>query len=204
MKVILVLLCPVVTTRLTRCVLQAALPVVGIQYNVPLLSQPQCRVCIDMPYSDGPTPTDIENCKSQGSFIAFAAKDNSNPNRLSLVAGLFSADMNQTSSHSTAAGPFNGAYWYFFPGNSVGFAGAQDIALNSADTVGTMCETRPSWHLAGNGVGNGGWRAGCATGLNDNSWRKVIYSCDVQVRHCLHVFAGVFAGVCAMCTCVST
>jgi hypothetical protein len=154
------------------------LPVQGIRYNAPLLSQ--CSVCVDVPYSHPTTSTEIESCKSQGNFIAVAARQG-DASTLSVVAGTYSSELTQTSSSSTAAGPQNGAYWYYIPGQSFGFAGTSQILLNSADTMAIYedCQDRLSWHLDG----AGGWNAGCNTYLNsDTIWRKLIYSCNVNVR----------------------
>ncbi len=149
----------------------------GIQLNVPPLGQ--CSVCQDEPYSYATLSADIERCKSMGNFIAVAAR-NSGESTLHMVAGLYSSELTQTSSTSTAAGPKNGAYWYYFPGKSFGFASLPAVDLNTADTTASAssgCEYRLSWHLENY---YGGYRAGCTLNLNtDTTWRKIIYSCNV-------------------------
>ncbi len=162
--------------------MQVSVPVQGILTNVPTLDPSQCQVCQDMPYTYATKSEDIEKCKAQGGFITIAAKKLGNKN-LALVAGLYSSDLQVTSSIFSATGPTNGAFWYYVPGKSIGFSNSSGIYLESADKGGgenSTCDLRLSWHLD---MGVGGWRAGCETGLNDDAtWRKIIYSCDAQVR----------------------
>jgi hypothetical protein len=144
--------------------------------NVRVLSQ--CQVCQDVPYTYSTKSEDIANCKAQGSFIAMAAKRQQD-RRLTVVAGLYSVDLRETSSISNATGPINGAFWYYVPGKSIGFASSAGITLNPADTNNTGCDKRLSWHLD---LGVGGWRAGCQTVIIESEeWRKIMYSCNAIV-----------------------
>jgi hypothetical protein len=160
---------------------QVAFPFQGVQLNYPLLDD-VCQVCQDVPYSHITSVADIENCKSRGNVFAAAAKASASPDRLALVAMLLSSDLITTSSSSSASGPFNGAFWYYYPGRSFGFASERSIDLRYVDILTSSCEYRLSWHLDGS---NTGWRAGCATDIRDSLWRKVLYACGFapgQVR----------------------
>jgi hypothetical protein len=160
---------------------QVVFPFQGVQLNHHLLDD-VCQVCQDVPYSHVTTVADIENCKSRGNVFAAAAKSSASPDRLALVAMLLSSDLVTTSSTSSASGPFNGAFWYYFPGKSFGFASVRSINIYYVDESTSSCEYRLSWHLDGS---SSGWRAGCATEIRDSSWRKVMYACGFapgQVR----------------------
>ncbi len=153
---------------------QVALPIQGVELNIPLLDD-VCQVCQDVPYSHVTTVADIENCKSRGNVFAAAAKSSASPDRLALVAMLLSSDLITTSSTSSASGPFNGAFWYYFPGRGFGFASVRSISLNYyTDDSSSSCEYRLSWFLY---ASEGGYRAGCATNIYGSSWRKVMYAC---------------------------
>jgi hypothetical protein len=160
---------------------QVPIPVKGILNNVPALSQ--CQVCQDVPYDYTTKSEDIRNCKAKGNFIAIAAKQQQE-DVLAVVAGLYSSDLQETSSLSKATGPINGAFWYYVPGLSFGFAASAQINLHIADKNDTECGKRLSWHLD---IGVGGWRAGCQTDLtSDEGWRKIIYACNAQVSDSWH------------------
>jgi hypothetical protein len=153
------------------------MPVQGVQRNVPPFLLDQCRICHDQPYSFATTSTDIERCKSMGNFIAVAASNTAVGDTLHVVAGLFSSDLQQTSDIYRGAGPKNGAYWHYVPDRGFGFSGDEQIYLNYADIEDYNCNNRLSWHLDRQGWG--GWRAGCNTLVEDATWRKLIYACDV-------------------------
>ncbi len=152
---------------------QVAFPFQGVELNYPLLDD-VCQVCQDVPYSHVTKVADIENCKSRGIVFAAAAKSSASPDRLALVAMLLSSDLITTSSVSSASGPFNGAFWYYYPGYGFGFASERSIGLGMSDTASSSCEYRLSW--TADGI-HGGWRAGCTTSIHDSSWRKVMYAC---------------------------
>ena len=97
----------------------------------------------------------------------------------SLIAAIKATDLvPSTSSSSTAYGPHNGAYWYFYSGYSIGFAAASNINLFKADYADpdySDCATRLSWHLND----QGGWRSGCTINLWENDYfRKYVYVCQ--------------------------
>jgi hypothetical protein len=120
-------------------------------------------------------PVHVEYCKTFGNFIVFAAKSTSS-STLSLAAGLYTSDLNTTSSNTVGAGPVNGAYWHYNPSKAVGFSSTADVNLNPSDTVTTNCESRVSWEF--------GWyvggRVGCSTGVTETNWKKMIYICNVS------------------------
>jgi hypothetical protein len=159
---------------------QVPIPVTGILNNVPALTQ--CQVCQDVPYSYATKSEDILNCKAKGNFIAIAARKQGE-DVLAVVAGLYSSDLQETSSLTNATGPINGAFWYFLRGIGFGFADTAEIGLDKAEARNNLmaCDKSVSWHLD---IGVGGWRAGCQTQtvlLSDEGWRKTIYSCNAQV-----------------------
>ena len=89
----------------------------------------------------------------------------------------------ETASNATLLN--NGTYFYNAPNASIGFSPNGTISQNSADIVDSplsgSCTSsnsgaqRLSWHRS-NGNITGGWRYGCATGLNaDNSAVRAVY-----------------------------
>ncbi len=165
-----------------RHVLQATTlsspPVQGIKTDLSPDLLSQCAVCHDISYGYSTLPAHVDYCKTFGNFIVFAAKYYST-STLSLVAGLYTRDLNITSSDTVGAGPVNGAYWHYVPSKAIGFSGTADILLSPlSDTVTTNCASRLSWQFGG----YVGGRVGCSsTNLKDTSWRKMIYVCNVMV-----------------------
>lgn len=127
------------------------------------------------PYSRYTTSSDIRSCGSS-TWTCFGALPYYNAPHFTLFACSRTAVITQQPLGSTSTAIFeNGAYWYNIPPESIGFADSSVVQLSSADvaaTDGDTCALRLSWHLDNP---NGGWRAGCTTGLNDDSgWQKVI------------------------------
>jgi len=102
------------------------------------------------------------------------AKSSSGASNLTLLAAGATTIALATTSSISVADHENGAYWYNYPGSSVGFAESSQVDLRSADIsnqISPSCSRRLSWDLW-----SGGWRAGCAIGLYSSTWRKLIYS----------------------------
>jgi hypothetical protein len=150
----------------------------GVQLNVPetRITAGGWTICYDQPYSHQTTAADLTRCSSLGTFMLMGAKSSSGASNLTLLAAGATTNALATTSSTNAAYLENGAYWYNYPGRSVGFAESSQVNLWYPDTFNwdSECTQRLSWFID---VGAGGWRAGCATGLNSNSaWRKLIYS----------------------------
>ena len=158
----------------------------GVQINYPIsaISNLGCTLCYNQPYSHVTMNSNILPCTtnagSQG-WILMGSKEYEASSSFSLIAAIKATDLvPSTSSSSTAYGPHNGAYWYFYSGYSIGFAAASNINLFKADYADpdySDCATRLSWHLND----QGGWRSGCTTMLfrNFNDYfRKVVYVCQ--------------------------
>ena len=60
----------------------------------------------------------------------------------------------------------NGAYWYYTQNKSIGFSPTNIISQIPADNTDTRSPLRLSWHLL---PGDGGWRLGATTWLNDST-----------------------------------
>jgi hypothetical protein len=152
-------------------------PVQGVQRDLPVSALSQCALCHEIAYGYSTSTSHVEDCKARGNFIVFGAKHYYS-STISLAAGLRSSDLQTTSSTTMAAGPFNGAYWYYDPSRSIGFASRQDISLSPVDTSNNYCSDRVGWQFGWYAPG----RIGCNTNVWDNSWRKVMYACNLQVN----------------------
>ena len=96
-----------------------------------------------------------------------------------MLAAALTTDAFQATTSTNTAYLHNGAYWYFYPGYSMGFADVAAVNLNPADLSSADCASRLSWHLDN---GAGGYRAGCTTSLNtDPTWTKLIFSMFVSL-----------------------
>ena len=130
--------------------------------------------CYDQPYSSFSTSRDLNACN--GSKVVFVGAKSSNITK-TIAIGAFGTTnvLAVTNSTSTAYYDPGGAYWYRYPSNSFGFASSSSVNLDTCDygEGADDCAHRLCWHLD---QSDGGWRAGCATELNnDPTWRKVIY-----------------------------
>lgn len=151
-------------------------PVQGIRTNLSPDVLSQCAVCHDISYGYSTMPVHVEYCKTFGNFIVLAAKHHSS-STLGVAAGLFTSQLNTTSSDRVAAGPVNGAYWYYVPAKAIGFASTAEVYLNPVDTSTSSCESRLSWEFGWYAAG----RVGCSSAsLKDTNWRKMIYICNVS------------------------
>ena len=164
MPVFCVLLCPTVIS----C---------GVlyNYNESILLLSGFVKCYDQPYSSFTTSSDLDACN--GSEVVFVGAKSSNFTK-TIAIGTFGTTnvLAVTNSTSTAYYDPGGAYWYRYPSYSFGFASASSVTLSTCDVFGQsndVCAHRLCWHLD---QSDGGWRAGCTTGLDsDPTWRKVIY-----------------------------
>ena len=129
--------------------------------------------CYDQPYSSPTTSSDLNACNGS-QFVFVGAKNSISTTTFAVGAFGLSNIFAVTNSTTTAYyDPGRGAYWYRYPSYSFGFASSSSVTLTVCDTGSTDCASRLCWHLD---INNGGWRAGCTTGLNgDPTWRKVMY-----------------------------
>ena len=141
----------------------------GIMRNVPVASLGQYTVCMDVPYSDDTTQAKLAACSiDPNQYVVVGAKQ-AGSSTLALMAV---ARASEAFAQNCDARLANGVYWYNCVGRSFGFAASASISLSNADTASGQCEYRLSWQVDN---GNGGWRAGCATGLYDSTYYKQIY-----------------------------
>jgi len=120
------------------------------------------------------TTSALSACYGGTSYFV-GAISSASPSTFSLGAYGTPGIFNATYSITTAYLDPDGAYWYRYQGYSFGFAGSSSVNLNSCDygQGAGDCASRLCWHLDNN---DGGYRAGCTTGLNsDSTWTKVIY-----------------------------
>ena len=129
--------------------------------------------CYDQPYSYGTSSSDFSSCNGYINFVG--AKTSSSATTFAVGAfGLYTI-FSTTTSTTTATYDLGGAYWYFYPSYSFGFADVSSVTLNECDVASSpYCTSRLCWHMD---LGVGGYRAGCTLGLNgDATWRKVVYT----------------------------
>ena len=168
----------------------AARAVTGIQQSYPIssISTFGCTVCYDARYDGITTTSHIEACKtSAGStgWILMGSKASTASTSFELLAAIKGTNF-VTSASETVAYLSNGAYWYYFPTLSVGFAPASNVYLSAADYKSpdyVDCAKRLSWHLIEEDGGEGGYRSGCINNLlfDDTIWRKIMYYCNADV-----------------------
>ena len=130
--------------------------------------------CYDQSYSSFTSSRDLDACNGS-QYVFVGAKTSSYSTHLAIGAFGTTKILANTYSTSTAYYDPGGAYWYRYPSYSFGFASSSSVNLYTCDISGLGnddCAHRLCWHLDQSG---GGWRAGCRTGLNDQTWRKVIY-----------------------------
>jgi len=108
-------------------------PVRGVQLNVNKISFSSCITCMDVSYGTPTMPANVDNCKTRGNFIVLGASSSSGSATMDLAAGLYTRDLKYTYSASVASGPFNGAYWHYVQGYSIGFSEDATINLYYAD-----------------------------------------------------------------------
>ena len=141
-------------------------------YPVSFLTSSGYKVCYYASYATPTTSSDLASCSGGTSYFV-GAISSSFPTIISVGAFGTSGILAPTSSPSLAYYDSQGAYWYHYPGKSFGFADTEGVALSACDTSSANCASRLCWLLDQN---VGGYRAGCATGLNsDSTWIKVIY-----------------------------
>ena len=147
----------------------------GILLNYPLSNFAEWIVVSEKFYGDITTQEDLQQSiysEDVYPYVCIAALYGNSATTATIAACGERSVVSVTTSSTTIAYAHNGAYWYFTPSQSLGFARSETISLNSADVVSSDCAYRLSWHLSG----GGGWRAGCSTGLNgDRTWKKVVY-----------------------------
>ena len=143
-------------------------------------------LCYDEPYSDYTNQSSFSSCLTGDGYSLFVgAKENSTSEKFYIGAyGPSSVITTNTSNDSSAYLPswhegYN-VYWYYYPGQSFGYAPIATVILDSADVYDFSDIQRLSWHTHfGADRGSfrvGGYRAGDIIGLNDDTvWRKVVY-----------------------------
>eukprot|EP00727_Mastigamoeba_balamuthi_P009104 m51a1_g4816 hypothetical protein (447) ;mRNA; r:147144-148690 len=119
------------------------------------------------PYSHVTTRASIDPGRGEWLLVAAARADS--PGVLALAACGRRVELLAAGSGARS----NGATWYCVEGKAFGFSESERLSLGSADTENGTGDRRLSWHLDGR---NGGWRAGEATGLNnDTQWLKLVF-----------------------------
>ena len=158
----------------------------GVQLDVleTMITAGGWTICYDQPYSHMTTAADLTRCSSLGTFVLMGAKSSSGASNLTLLAAGATANALATTSSTSVAYLENGAYWYNYPGMSVGFAESSQVDLLYLDAnMYSECTQRLSWYL----WGGGGVRAGCTTELYSGTagatWRKLIYSSGIVLTH---------------------
>eukprot|EP00242_Pyramimonas_sp_CCMP2087_P003010 CAMPEP_0198228726 /NCGR_PEP_ID=MMETSP1445-20131203/113749_1 /TAXON_ID=36898 /ORGANISM="Pyramimonas sp., Strain CCMP2087" /LENGTH=444 /DNA_ID=CAMNT_0043909145 /DNA_START=215 /DNA_END=1546 /DNA_ORIENTATION=+ len=182
---------PASVPKVTRKLLQAGTGRVpgyypsGVQLDVPeaTITAGGWTICYDQPYTHQTTAADLTQCSSLGTFVLMGAKSSSGASNLTLLAAGASANALATTASLTIAILENGAYWYNYPGYSLGFAESSQLDLGYWDRYNRYsgCSQRLSWLLLGT---LGGYRAGCTYDLHYGAagatWRKLIYTSTAE------------------------
>ena len=115
----------------------------------------------------------METIKSSclpSTVLCLGGRDSTNDVLLVVSCGLCSVVLTPTAKNTPNL--HNGAYWYYSPDYSIGFAPNATIAQYSVDNYDQSNNQRVSWHLTGY---DGGYRLGSLIDLNNNSrYYKVI------------------------------
>ena len=124
-------------------------------------------------YSHYTTKSEMETIKSSclpSTVLCLGGRDSTNDVLLVVSCGLCSVVLTPTA--RVTPNLHNGAYWYYTPNYSMGFAPNATIYQNQADNYDQSNNQRVSWDLDD----SGGWRLGSLTSsLNYNSrYYKVI------------------------------
>ena len=119
----------------------------------------------------------METIKSSclpSTVLCLGGRDSTNDVLLVVSCGLCSVVLTQTAKNTPNL--HNGAYWYYSPVYTIGFAPNATFYENAADTYDESNNQRVSWLLYG---GYGGWRLGSLINLySDSRYYKVILKRD--------------------------
>ena len=147
----------------------------GIQTSFPDNFLSGWTEAYDAPYSEKTTKDLLQDNVPPSAKVVFVGARNAAGDIVLGAMGLRDEVMQITSSKSKAH-EHNGVFWYFYPGQSFGFAPVEEISLSSADTKDTHPDERLSWHCDKGGGYRAGSRSGTPGDLNSNSeWRKLLY-----------------------------
>ena len=154
------------------------------------LSEGDWVLVYNAPYSDPTTSTDITQQNysvSKYPYMCVAAFRSDAATDAALMACGERSDIEKNTYLTSTAYYSNGAYWYFYEGQSFGFSPESYIDLNSADIADlAACDDnngalRLSWHID---QSIGGYRAGCSAQLNnDEIWTKKIFLGQLPCRN---------------------
>jgi len=144
----------------------------GVLHDFPKARLSEWALVYDEPYTHA---TMTSSFPAVGEWLFICASEEGSD---TVTLGAFGERKEVTQDHTKSdsiAHYHHGAYWYWRPNRSVGFASRQHISLNHADTCDEGAADRLSWHFQQSG--NGGWRVGDIKGLEKNCgpWRKQIY-----------------------------
>ncbi|CAF1927214.1 unnamed protein product [Rotaria magnacalcarata] len=149
-------------------------PSSSVAHDVPLSSLVSSwNIIYDHPYSHVTTIADLRALISQCNKQIMVGAIQGSSSMILKIAAMGPLEILSLNSPLNQPTTFGNVNWYLTPSKSFGFApSSTTINCSSADyDESDNTENRLSWHLQG----DGGWRAGTAKSLNNNSeWRKII------------------------------
>ena len=155
-------------------------PAVGVHYNVPVSKFEAWESFYVQPYEHPTSNAEVVPSSKHGlNNCVFVGAKRTADSVFTLGAYASVSDVSTITAQNDPR-VSRGVWWYNTPGSSFGFSATQTIQQNSADTGSSEAQSRLSWHI---GQDFGGYRAGEAMGLNDDSdWYKYMLvaptSCD--------------------------
>ena len=147
----------------------------GIQNNVHVsqLTESGYSYVYNKPYGHVTTSSEMDEIKrscSRKTNLCLGGRDNTNDVLLVVACGL--CDVVFTKTAPNTPNLHNGAYWYYTPGKSIGFAPNSTISnFWGSDGAFTSNNQRVSWDVDF----KGGWRLGSLIDLQSDRYYKVIF-----------------------------
>ena len=146
----------------------------GVHLKYPIEQLSNFKAVYSYPYSHETTLNELSEIrdKNRNTIICVGARYKEEKTLALCGCGDIEEVFKQTEGQYTSH-EHRGVWWYMLLGKSFGFSAVQNVDLNYADHLTDYGNQRLSWYITGS---NGGFRAGQATSLNDNTqWNKLIY-----------------------------
>ncbi len=150
-------------------------PFVGISNDIPIstLTNKGYSYVFNKPYNHKITSSEMDEIKNSclpTTILCLGGRESTNDVLLVVSCGLCSVVFTKTAKNTPNL--HNGAYWYYTPHYSMGFAPNSTINQVNCDDFDRSNNQRVSWHSSGS---IGGWRLGSVLHLDYNTrYYKVI------------------------------
>ena len=133
-----------------------------------------CITKYSQPYSDSTSSSEVKQYAvgaSPYAYVLLGARYGASGNFKLAAMGDYDTVFAATSSRYSAYSN-SGAYWYFYPGRSMGFAPSSSVDLSWYDYYNRYDSNRMSWYLDN---GYGGVRAGSRSDSTSGLYKVVMY-----------------------------